>query len=71
MIYFQILIGLLLITFFATAFIDHTIIIAPVKGLMFGALYNKDYWEEEEVYEHTIQIVILIISFTFQWETNG
>ena len=71
MIYFQILIGLLIITFFATAFIEHTLIIAPVKGLMFGALYNDDYFENEDIKEHTIQIVLLIISFTFIWETNG
>jgi len=71
MLYFQILIGLLLITFFVTAFIEHTIIIAPIKGLMFGALYNIDYIEDENINEHTIQIVLLIISFTFIWETNG
>lgn len=43
------------------------IIIAPIKGLMLGALYNDDVEEEET--EHTIQIVLFIISITFIWIT--
>lgn len=44
------------------------VIIAPIKGLMLGALYNDDIEEEET--EHTIQIVLLIISITFIWVTT-
>ena len=46
------------------------VIIAPIKGLMIGALYNDDIEEEET--EHTIQIVFLVISISFIWiTTNG
>ena len=47
---------------------DGEVIIAPIKGLMLGALYNDDIEEEET--EHTIQIVLLIISITFIWVTT-
>ena len=71
MIYIQILLALLLIVFFALSFTEHIVLINPIKGIMLGALYDKDYIEDEEVYQHTIQIVIIFISFTFQWDTNG
>ena len=45
------------------------VIIAPIKGLMLGALYNDDIDNEET--EHTIQIVIFVISITYIWTTNG
>ena len=46
------------------------VIIAPIKGLIIGALYNDDIEEEET--EHTIQIVFLVISISFIWiTTNG
>lgn len=46
------------------------VIIAPIKGLIIGALYNNDIEEEET--EHTIQIVFLVISISFIWiTTNG
>jgi hypothetical protein len=48
---------------------DGEVIIAPIKGLMLGALYNDDIEEEET--EHTIQIVLLIISITFIWVTQN
>jgi len=46
------------------------VIIALIKGLIIGALYNDDIEEEET--EHTIQIVFLVISISFIWiTTNG
>ena len=46
------------------------VIIASIKGLIIGALYNNDIEEEET--EHTIQIVFLVISISFIWiTTNG
>lgn len=49
---------------------DGDVIIAPIKGLMTGALYNNDIDDEET--EHTIQIVLFVISITFIWiTTNG
>jgi hypothetical protein len=53
-----------------TAKYDGDVIIAPIKGLMVGALYNDDIDNEET--EHTIQIVIFVISITYIWiTTNG
>jgi hypothetical protein len=36
---------------------------------MFGALYNDDVYDIET--DHTIQIVILFISFNFLWTTSN
>lgn len=47
---------------------DGEVIIEPIKGLMLGALYNDDIEGKET--EHTIQIVLLIISITFIWVTT-
>jgi hypothetical protein len=53
-----------------TAKYNGEVIIAPIKGLMVGALYNDDIDNEET--EHTIQIVIFVISITYIWTTiNG
>ena len=48
---------------------DGDIILAPIKGLMLGALYNDDVDDEET--EHTIQIVIFVISITYIWTTTN
>jgi hypothetical protein len=48
---------------------DGDVIIAPIKGLMLGALYNDDIDNEET--EHTIQIVIFVISITYIWTTTN
>jgi hypothetical protein len=51
-----------------TAKYNGDVIIAPIKGLMLGALYNDDIDDEET--EHTIQIVIFVISITYIWTTR-
>ena len=57
--------GFILFTAFIIAqFYDCEIIINPIKGVMLGALYNDDETE------HTIQVLILIISFSFIWTTS-
>ena len=43
-------------------------IISLVKGFMFGALYNKDEYPEDEVTEHTIQFCFMFITITMIWE---
>jgi len=43
-------------------------IISLVKGFMFGALYNKDEYQEDEVTEHTIQFCFMFITITMIWE---
>lgn len=43
------------------------LIISPIMGFMFGALYDRE--TDEEVY-HTLQIVIGFVAFTFEWQTN-
>ena len=50
-------------------FVDCEILITPIKGVMLGALYNDDDFEDET--EHTIQVLLFVISFSFIWTTNG
>jgi hypothetical protein len=50
-------------------FVDCEILITPIKGVMLGALYNDDVYEDET--EHTIQVLLFVISFSFVWITNG
>jgi len=44
-----------------------TFIVSLVKGAMFGALYNKD--EFEDVNEYTIQFCFVFVTITILWET--
>ena len=46
-----------------------TFIVSLVKGFMFGGLYNKDEYPEEEINEHTIQFCFFFITITILWET--
>lgn len=48
----------------------YILIVSVLKGLMLGAIYDKGDFEEENVTEHTIQISIFLICFTFIWETE-
>ena len=65
-----ILVIILAVVFLATSLFTCDVIITPIKGVMFGALYNDDVYDTET--DHTIQIVILFISFNFLWTTlNG
>jgi len=64
-----ILVVILALVFIATSFFDCNILITPVKGIMFGALYNDDVYDTET--DHTIQILILFISFNFLWTTSN
>ena len=45
------------------------VIIAPIKGLMLGALYNNDEGETDT--EHTVQILFFIFSLNFIWITEN
>jgi len=42
------------------------ITIAPIKGIMVGALYNSEEFENNET-EHIVQILFFIFSFNFVW----
>jgi hypothetical protein len=42
------------------------ITIAPIKGVMVGALYNSEEFENNET-EHIVQILFFIFSFNFVW----
>jgi hypothetical protein len=42
------------------------LIISPIMGIMFGALYDRE--TDDKVY-HTVQVVLLFVAFTFTWET--
>ena len=43
-------------------------LVNPIKGLMFGALYHND--KDEDYSYHTIQIFFACIGLTFIWNTN-
>jgi hypothetical protein len=63
------LVLVLAVVFIVMNFVDCDILITPIKGIMFGALYNDDVYDEET--DHTIQILILFISFNFLWTTTN
>jgi len=63
------LVFILVVVFIVMNFIDCDILITPIKGIMFGALYNDDVYDTET--DHTIQILILFISFNFLWTTTN
>ena len=63
------LIVILALVFLGTSFFECDVIITPIKGIMFGALYNDDIYDIET--DYTIQIVILFISFNFLWTTKN
>jgi hypothetical protein len=48
-------------------FANCDVIFAPIKGLMFGALYNDEIFDEET--EHTIQVLLFFLSINFIWST--
>lgn len=58
---------LVLSLFVVVNFANCDIILAPIKGLMFGALYNDEIFEEET--EHTIQVLLFFFSVNFIWST--
>ena len=59
---------LLVLTLFVVInFANCDIIFAPIKGLMFGALYNDEIFDEET--EHTIQVLLFFFSLNFIWST--
>lgn len=41
------------------------IIISPIKGMMFGALYHKEEYESED--EFTVQFLFFIFSINIIW----
>ena len=63
------LVAILAVVFIVMNFVDCDILITPIKGIMFGALYNDDVYDTET--DHTIQILILFISFNFLWTTTN
>jgi hypothetical protein len=63
------LVLILAVVFIVMNFVDCDILITPIKGIMFGALYNDDVYDTET--DHTIQILILFISFNFLWTTTN
>ena len=47
------------------------IILSPIVGIMFGFLYHKEQFEQEN--EYTLQCVLCVISITVIWtnQQNG
>lgn len=58
---------LVLSLFVVVNFANCDVIFAPIKGLMFGALYNDEIFDEET--EHTIQVLLFFLSINFIWST--
>lgn len=58
---------IVLTLFFVINFANCDLIIAPIKGLMFGALYNDEIFDDET--EHTIQVLLFFLSINFIWST--
>lgn len=58
---------LVLSLFVVVNFANCDLVIAPIKGLMFGALYNDEIFDEET--EHTIQVLLFFLSINFIWST--
>ena len=71
----MIVIGILLFMAFVFIMVGHfkdaEIIISPIKGLMFGFLYHKEQYEEED--EFTLQCLLGVISINVIWtkKLNG
>jgi len=71
----MIVIGILLFMAFVFIMVGHfkdaEIIISPIKGLMFGFLYHKEQYKEED--EVTLQCLLGVISINVIWvkKLNG
>lgn len=63
-----ILFATLLIGLMFAIYNGSTIIITFIKGFMFGALYNKDEYDEFD--SHTIQFCLAILTITILWDTE-
>jgi len=63
------IIALLLVfsLFLVINFANCDVVFAPIKGLMFGALYNDEIFDDET--EHTIQVLLFFLSINFIWST--
>ena len=59
---------LVFVFFFVMNFVNCDILFAPIKGLMVGALYHDELFDENET-EHTIQVLLFFFSVNFIWST--
>lgn len=48
---------------------DYLLVVYVIKGIMLGSSYDCEEITEEGVKEHTLQICIVMICFTFIWDT--
>ena len=44
-------------------------VLTTLGFILFGALYNDEEFEDET--EHTVQVLIFVISFSFIWITTS
>jgi len=58
----------LVVTFLLAAYKGVDLIISPIMGVLLGGLYDKTYYEDEEVTDHTLQVSLLFLLFTIKWE---
>jgi hypothetical protein len=65
---------LIVLLIFATAITywgqlnDGEVIIAPIVGIAFAALYSSVDYEDEGVTEYTLQCCILFVSISVKWD---
>ena len=59
----------LIFAFLLAAYKGADLIISPIMGVLLGGLYDRTYYEDEEVTDHTLQVSLLFIVFTVKWET--
>jgi cbb3-type cytochrome oxidase subunit 1 len=45
------------------------IIVAGTYSFLLGVLYDREYYEDDNVIDHTFQIALICIVITFKWET--
>lgn len=68
MIVFVFLLAVAFIFVIIGHFKNSEIIISPIKGLMFGFLYHKDEYDEED--EITLQCLLGVISINVLWKNR-
>ena len=63
--------ALLLTSLVYASYVQATIIVTTIKGLMVGLLYNKDEFADEYFDSHTIQFCLIIVTITILWQTES
>lgn len=67
MVFFITVIGLLFL--FITPFLPHDkVFVSFSKSFLIGILYDKTYYEDEKIYEYTVQFSFVFLLISYIWE---